>query len=161
MASTCSSKLTRSRPPSASPNSLDHGLQVHLQTHSNMASKCISRLAQSCPPHGSSKSLNHGLQLHLESHSIAASNCISKVARSQPPCASPTSLDYSLQVYLLYATVPDRHFGSGSRSNPNRCQIGSPGCEKPKLSTQVWFDAKLPTSLNWAGCQRVAQRVHP
>jgi hypothetical protein len=32
MASTCISKLASSLPPSASPKSLDHGLQVHLQT---------------------------------------------------------------------------------------------------------------------------------
>ena len=28
---------------------------------------------------------------------------------------------------LVLATVPDRHFGSGSGSKPNRCQIGGPG----------------------------------
>jgi hypothetical protein len=32
-------------------------------------------------------------------------------------------------VQLVLATVPDRHFGSGSGSKPNRCQIGSPGCQ--------------------------------
>jgi len=28
---------------------------------------------------------------------------------------------------VVLATVPDRHFGSGSGSKPNRCQIGGPG----------------------------------
>jgi len=28
---------------------------------------------------------------------------------------------------LVLAMVPDRHFGSGSGSKPNRCQIGGPG----------------------------------
>jgi len=28
---------------------------------------------------------------------------------------------------LMLATVPDHHFGSGSGSKPNRCQIGGPG----------------------------------
>jgi len=37
------SKLDRSRPPSASPNWIDHGLQVHLSVHSMSASKCISK----------------------------------------------------------------------------------------------------------------------
>jgi len=31
---------------------------------------------------------------------------------------------------------------------------------KPELPTRVRFRGKLPTRLNWAGCQRVAQRVH-
>jgi len=90
--------ITRSRPPSASPNSLDqvskciselidHGLQMHLQTHSIMASKCISvfnlipaskcisKLALSRPP---------GPSL---SYTILASKCTSKVAQSRPPSA--------------------------------------------------------------------------
>ena len=28
---------------------------------------------------------------------------------------------------VVIATVPDHHFGCGSGSKPNRCQIGSPG----------------------------------
>jgi len=28
---------------------------------------------------------------------------------------------------IVLATVPDHHFGSGSGSKPNRCQIGGPG----------------------------------
>ena len=30
---------------------------------------------------------------------------------------------------IVLATVPDRHFGSGSGSELNRCQIGGPGCQ--------------------------------
>jgi len=30
-----------------------------------------------------------------------------------------------------------------------------------QLSTRIGFNGKLLTLLNWAGCQRVAQRVHP
>jgi len=41
---------TRSRPPSASPNSIDRGLQVHSPVHTITASKCISKFSQSeCP----------------------------------------------------------------------------------------------------------------
>jgi len=29
----------------------------------------------------------------------------------------------------VWATVPDRHSSSGSGSEPNRCQIGGPGCQ--------------------------------
>jgi hypothetical protein len=32
-----------------------------------------------------------------------------------------------LSTQLVLATVPDRHFGSGSGSKPNRCQIGGLG----------------------------------
>ena len=31
------------------------------------------------------------------------------------------------QAVVELATVPDGHFGSGSGSKPNRCQIGGPG----------------------------------
>jgi hypothetical protein len=44
------SKLARSRPPSASPHSIHHGLQVHHSVHSILASKCISKRARSRPP---------------------------------------------------------------------------------------------------------------
>jgi len=46
-ASKYSSNIARSWPPSASPNSLDHGLQVHLQTRSITASECISEFTRS------------------------------------------------------------------------------------------------------------------
>ena len=90
-ASKYSSNLARSWRPSASPNSLDHGLQVHLQTRSITASKCISKLARYWPP----SSLDYGLQFR----SITASKCISKLARSRPRSAS-----LSLFVlFILYA----------------------------------------------------------
>jgi len=47
MASKCIYKLARLRPPSESPNSLGHGLKVHLQTLSITASECISEFTQS------------------------------------------------------------------------------------------------------------------
>jgi len=47
MACRCIFNLARSRPPSTSPNLLDHGLQVHLQTRSITASECISELTPS------------------------------------------------------------------------------------------------------------------
>jgi len=75
------SKLARSRPPSLSPNSLDHGLQAHLQSRSITASK----LARSRPPSVSPNSLDYGLQVHLQTGSITAS----KLARSWPPSAYP------------------------------------------------------------------------
>ena len=55
------SKLTRSRPPSASPNSPNHGLEVYIQTRSITACK----FAQSWPPGASPNSLDHDLAVHL------------------------------------------------------------------------------------------------
>jgi len=62
MASEGISEFTPSRCPIASPNSLGHGLQMHLWVHSISASKCISKLAQSRPWSVSLSSLNLGLQ---------------------------------------------------------------------------------------------------
>jgi len=72
---------------SASPHSLDRGLQVHLQTRSITASESISNLARIRPP----SSPNHGLQLHLGTCSMTASKCISN------------SLDYSLETRSIMA----------------------------------------------------------
>jgi len=60
-------------PPSTPPIVIDHGLQVHLQTHSITAAKCISKLPRLQPW---SASL---------SYSISASKYISKLSRLQPP----------------------------------------------------------------------------
>jgi len=75
-------------PPTIPPITLDHSLQVHLQTHLITASKCISKLVRSQPPSSSTKSLDHVLQVHLGLHLISASQCISKLTPSRPPIAS-------------------------------------------------------------------------
>jgi hypothetical protein len=92
MASRCISKLARSRPPSASPHSLNRGLQLHLQSRSTTASK----LAGSWPPSASPNSLDQGLQLNLLTRSITASKCISKRALLRPA----SSHDHGLQAHL-------------------------------------------------------------
>lgn len=50
--------------------------------------------------------------------------------------------------------------GFGYMSKSNHCQIGGPVFNLPDLSTQVKYNFKLPTRMNWAGCQRAAQSVH-
>jgi len=112
----CISKFAQSRPPSVSPNSPDHGLQLYLQTHSITASKftrswppkcislnsldyglqCISKFARSRPPSASPNSVTHGLQLYFQRRSITASKCISKPARSSPRRESLSSLDHGV-----------------------------------------------------------------
>jgi len=87
-ASTYSSNLTRSRTPSASPNSLGHGLQVHLQTRSITASKCISKPARLWAASASPNSLYYSLGVYLWVHSIFIFRRTSN--RSQAaPAASP------------------------------------------------------------------------
>jgi len=84
------SRLPPNRPPpSTPPISLDHSLQVPLQTRSVTASECISKLDWSRPPSASSEltrpwppsaspnSLDPGLQVHLSVHSLSVSKCIS------------------------------------------------------------------------------------
>jgi len=77
------SKFTRSQPWSASPNSHNYGLQVHLQIRSITASKCISRLARLQPLSASSNLLYPSVQVYLETRSIRASECISKLTPSR------------------------------------------------------------------------------
>jgi len=112
------------QPPGACPNSLDHGLQVHLQTRSITTCTCFFRLPWLLP----ASSYDHHLQVHLQSGSSIA--CMfawslppsaylhtrwispSKFARSWPPqvhisilarswrpSVSPNSLDYLLEVH--------------------------------------------------------------
>jgi len=59
-------------PPSTRPISLNHSLQVYIQTRSITASK----FARSQPPSASPNSLDYGLQVHLSTRSITASKYI-------------------------------------------------------------------------------------
>jgi hypothetical protein len=86
------------RPPqSTHPISLDHRLQVNLQSRSITTSKCISRLARFWP----ACSHDHHLQVHLQTHSIMALKCTRsikacKLAQLCHTSASPNSLYYGL-----------------------------------------------------------------
>ena len=121
-ASKYSSNLDRSWPPSASPNSLHHGLQVHLQTRSITASKCISKLSRLQPPSASLSSLDHGPQVHLQTPRITAS----KFARLWPPSASPNSLDYGLQVHLsVHSISASKCISQFTRSRPSSASPNS------------------------------------
>ena len=116
-----SSSLARSWPRSASPSSLDRGLQMHLQTRSITFSKCFSKLPWiRAPEFNRSRhsrvypnSLDHSIQVRM----IMASNCVSTLALSRPPSyckytwwrppsVSLSSLDRHLQGHLaLLATT--------------------------------------------------------
>jgi len=61
------------------------------------------------------------------------------ICRSDVVCLL-TGINYTVRrpkshnCYLLIvlATVPDRHFGYGSGSKPDRCQIGGTGCHQTR-----------------------------
>jgi len=93
--SNCISSLARSRPQSASPNSLDYGLPVHLQTRSITASKCISEFTRSRPPSASPNSLDLGLQVHLSTRSITASKYIVNARRQVYGDTGLTEVDWA------------------------------------------------------------------
>jgi len=80
--------LDWSSPPSASPNLLHHGLQVHLWVQLGLSLQVHLSVTPSRPPNASPNPLDHCLQVHLWA------------TRSRPPNASPNSLDYGLQVHL-------------------------------------------------------------
>jgi len=96
-ASKYSTKLAQLRPLSAFPNSVNHSLQVNLQTRSITASKCISNLGRLRPP----SSHHRGLQVYLKIRSITSSKCIPKLA----PLWLPSSLDHGLQVSLQTRSI--------------------------------------------------------
>jgi len=77
-------------PASTPPISIDHGLQVYLQTRRITAFKFASSRTPSA---------------YLQTRSIAASKCISKLARSRPKSASPNSLDHALKVHLSTRSI--------------------------------------------------------
>ena len=120
------SMLTRLRPPSVSPNSLDYGLQVHssnrarsrrpsaspnslhygLQVYLLICPITACKFARSWPPIAYPNSLDYGLQVaYLQSRSITASLCISKDAPLIAPSASPNLLDHNLGVHLQSHSV--------------------------------------------------------
>ena len=138
--SIAASKFARSWPLSASPNSLDYGLQVRLQTRSITIPECISKFTRSWPPSVSPNTLDYHLQVHLQTHSITASKCISilarsrswgtsvvhsitasqcvfKYARSCPRSVSLSSLDHHFQAHLEFLSST-----AGSQSRYTVCR---------------------------------------
>jgi len=98
-------------PLRAPPISLNHGLQVHLQSRSITAnkrisevnrssvSKCISKVARARPPCAPPSSLDLGRQAPRQTRPITPAKCISEFTRSRSPSASPRSFDPGLHVH--------------------------------------------------------------
>ena len=141
------SNLPRSWPPRASPDSLDHSLQVYLWTRTIMASK----FAPSWPPSASLYSLDHGLQLHLQTRSITASKCISKLDRLQPRSASSSSLNHGVvKRWSLKADSPSstlRRTSHGIRREFMR-KSKKEG-ERIWRDTRPWWTTQMPWIYEW------------
>jgi len=135
-ASKCMSKLARSWPTNVSPNSLDHGLQVHLQTHLIRASPCISKLAQSRPPSASWNS------------SITASNRISNIARLRPRRASPNFPDHDPGVHHYFHSI------TASQYNTKHSRLRPPSLNDHTLQvhtqTRIITASKCISKLAWS-----------
>jgi len=138
MASECINTLARSRAPSASPNSLDYGLQVHHQTHLITAFKCISELTPFRPP----GSHNHGLQVHLQTSSITASKWISKLAKLQPASVRPNWLDYGRRVHIQVHSITVCWNGEARRQKAQHQHSAAPCMVSEGNSWQRSFVAR-------------------
>jgi len=66
--------------------------------------------------------------------------------------------DNTLQLLVVLETVPDRHFGSGSGSEPNHCQTGGPGCQHTRTvdSGTVRCKSTNPSGLGGLSAGRTA-----
>jgi len=52
---------------------------------------------------------------------------------------------------MVLATVPDRHFGSGSRSKPNHCQMEGPGRQSTRTVNSGTVRRKTPNPSEMGG----------
>jgi len=119
--------IAQSQPPSALPNSLDHGLEVHLGTYSILPFTCISKPAWLWPP----CLQDYGLLVHLQSHSIMDSRCISKLAWYHPPWVSG----------IIHCCFPQVHMITVSKCI-SKLAWSQPWSVSPKL-----LNCGIPTDL--------------
>jgi len=130
-------------PRNTPPISLDHALQVLLQTRSMKISECITQFTQSRPPSVSPNSLDHTLQVYLQNRSITASKfaqswfskCISTVARSRPRSSSLSSPTLSVvKCWSLEGGQPiintPLHLGWHLKGIPDKEQFWLEECRK-------------------------------
>jgi len=92
----------------------------------------------------SGSSSNHSHVFSLYSHLCI---CVSMYLYSYPS----THAISGLAAGVVLATVPDRHFGSGSVSEPNRCQIGGPGCQHTRSVDSGTVRCKSPNPSGLGG----------
>jgi len=100
----CSCQLTRSQPPSVSPNTLDSHLQVHLQTCSFTMLECISKFTRSWPPSVSPNSLESSVEVNFQARLNIASECNSEftwLSFSWAPQIAPKHHLHSVPIYCV------------------------------------------------------------
>ena len=100
--SKCISKLSPSRPPSASPNSLDYSLLQYLLTRVIKASNCLFKFARSQRPIASPNPQDRGLQEHHQTNQMMAPEWISGFIQSSFSCAPRIGLKHHLQPVQIY-----------------------------------------------------------
>jgi len=103
MASKCISKLSWSRPPRVSPNSLNYGLHMPIPKLAWWQSRSASpKFTQSRPPSVSRNTLDYCFQVHLQTCSIMGSECISEFTWSSFSGAPRIALKHRLQPVHIY-----------------------------------------------------------
>jgi len=96
-----SSSVTWLWPRCAFLHSVDHGLQVRLQSRVIIGSDCITKLVWLLPPNVPPIPLDCSLQVHM----ITASMCISNLNREWAPSAWPNLSDRRLHLHLPTDTI--------------------------------------------------------
>jgi len=95
--------------PCASVSSVNHWIQVYIQTPSSMASKFFYKLARSQPASSHDECpanlFEYDLQVQLPAHSITGSKCITNLDLSRLPSASLSSLDLGSQVHVSVPSI--------------------------------------------------------
>jgi len=137
--------VTKSRPPCASLNSLDYSIQVHLWVHSIITSTCICTLDQWRPP----SSHDHGLQVHPQTCLIAASMCISEFNLvSASKCISKIAGLRPLSASLSYTIWASKCVSQLVQSRPPSASLTSTRSQPP---VHLWVTRSRPPnpSPNW------------
>jgi hypothetical protein len=114
--------------PNTPSISLDHSMQMHLQSRSITATESISclldyilQIRSITPSKLARSSRNH---VHLQSRSMTAFECISKLTWSQPPIEYPNLHDHGHEVRMIMVSP-------NSSSNSLNCGLGK----------YLWFHA--------------------
>jgi len=157
----CISKLTELQLPSASPNLLDHGNQVYLQSSSITACTFALSRISSTSPH----LLDYGIQVdtimtsmfssilprlhhpsaYLQTRPMTASLRISQSAQSRSPSVSPSSLDHTFQLYVQLCSI------TASRCKSKHAQL------QPRSVSQCTLDYHFLIFLGFLSCTTCSQ----
>jgi hypothetical protein len=118
-------------PPTTPPISIDHDIQVHMQT----CPITVSMIVRTYPPSTYPHSYDYGLPVHLKRYLILASQGVDEFAQSRPPSvslsssqfwppsSSPNSLDHGLQVHLYIHSIAVRRCSADYALVPSAARL--------------------------------------